>query len=142
MKSTQAGARYCDALTRTGHVHSSDHVFQAALSRAGVVRIRTFSNLFSAAKMLASGMRTKGDRVAIVSNGAAPAMLAFERIEIKGFSTPQFRGEALQAMKRDMEKGSHEYLQGNNPFVLRSPCLLYTSPSPRDLSTSRMPSSA
>ena len=161
MKSTQAGARYCDALTRTGHVHSSDHVFQAALSRAGVVRIRTFSNLFSAAKMLASGMRTKGDRVAIVSNGAAPAMLAFERIEIKGFSTPQFRGEALQAMKRDMEKGSHEYLQGNNPFVLRSParllkhyrdvidslrrsdevdailvlfvpCLLYTSPSPRD----------
>ena len=26
--------------------------------------------------------------------------------------------------------------------VLRSPCLLYTSPSPRDLSTSRMPSSA
>jgi len=30
MKSTQAGARYCDALTRTGHVHSSDHVFQAA----------------------------------------------------------------------------------------------------------------
>ena len=124
MKSTQAGARYCDALTRTGHVHSSDHVFQAALSRAGVVRIRTFSNLFSAAKMLASGMRTKGDRVAIVSNGAAPAMLAFERIEIKGFSTPQFRGEALQAMKRDMEKGSHEYLQGNNPFVLRSPARL------------------
>ena len=26
------------------------------------------------------------------------------------------------------------------PFVI--PCLLYTSPSPRDLSTSRMPSSA
>ena len=27
-------------------------------------------------------------------------------------------------------------------FILRSNCLLYTSPSPRDLSTSRMPSSA
>ena len=26
--------------------------------------------------------------------------------------------------------------------VLKQPCLLYTSPSPRDLSTSRMPSSA
>ena len=32
------------------------------------------------------------------------------------------------------------YLQ-DNP-LLREPCLLYTSPSPRDLSTSRMPSSA
>ena len=27
-------------------------------------------------------------------------------------------------------------------YVLNYPCLLYTSPSPRDLSTSRMPSSA
>ena len=26
--------------------------------------------------------------------------------------------------------------------ILKNPCLLYTSPSPRDLSTSRMPSSA
>ena len=30
----------------------------------------------------------------------------------------------------------------NNLFKLNSVCLLYTSPSPRDLSTSRMPSSA
>ena len=124
MKSTQAGARYCDAMTRNGHVHSSDLVFQAALNRAGVVRVRTFSNLFSAAKMLASDMRTKGNRVAIISNGAAPAMLAFERVELKGFSTPQFREHALKSIKRSMEKGSRDYLQGNNPFVLRSPARL------------------
>ena len=29
-----------------------------------------------------------------------------------------------------------------SPFAGAKPCLLYTSPSPRDLSTSRMPSSA
>jgi len=124
MKSTQAGARYCDSLTRSGHIHSSDQVFQTALNRAGVVRVRTFSNLFSAAKILASGMRTRGNRVAIVSNGAAPAMLAFERIELKGFQTPQFRHETLKAIKLNMEKGSRNYLQGNNPFVLRSPARL------------------
>ena len=28
------------------------------------------------------------------------------------------------------------------PFIAENACLLYTSPSPRDLSTSRMPSSA
>ena len=31
---------------------------------------------------------------------------------------------------------------GGNIFRGSKPCLLYTSPSPRDLSTSRMPSSA
>ena len=34
------------------------------------------------------------------------------------------------------------YVIGSNEGVLYISCLLYTSPSPRDLSTSRMPSSA
>ena len=38
-------------------------------------------------------------------------------------------------------KLSHGYA-GLGNFFIRSACLLYTSPSPRDLSTSRMPSSA
>ena len=33
-------------------------------------------------------------------------------------------------------------LEGFETSAHRTPCLLYTSPSPRDLSTSRMPSSA
>ena len=37
----------------------------------------------------------------------------------------------------------HVLVGRSKPFVSPSvPCLLYTSPSPRDLSTSRMPSSA
>jgi len=34
------------------------------------------------------------------------------------------------------------YVNYNHDFHISAPCLLYTSPSPRDLSTSRMPSSA
>ena len=37
--------------------------------------------------------------------------------------------------------GGSTYDWGKVPFS-KGPCLLYTSPSPRDLSTSRMPSSA
>ena len=36
--------------------------------------------------------------------------------------------------------GGNIYLDNTN--ITKYPCLLYTSPSPRDLSTSRMPSSA
>ena len=35
-----------------------------------------------------------------------------------------------------------EQLYSSNVSTVRQSCLLYTSPSPRDLSTSRMPSSA
>ena len=38
---------------------------------------------------------------------------------------------------------AHYSLKGEEfPLIEYTPCLLYTSPSPRDLSTSRMPSSA
>ena len=44
------------------------------------------------------------------------------------------------------ESGALHYMIGNIEMVTKKPsmggCLLYTSPSPRDLSTSRMPSSA
>ena len=115
MKSTQNSARYCDAITRTGQVFSSDHVLQAALQRAGVVRIRTFSNLFEAAKILTSSARVKGKKLAIISNGAAPAMLACERIETKGFGLPSL-SHSLTKTLGDKFKRSWS---GKNPVVLR-----------------------
>ncbi len=115
MKSTQEAARYCDANTRTGKVYSTEAVFQTAMRRAGVVRVRTFSNLFSAAKILTSGLRLKGKRLAIISNGAAPAMLACERIATKGFALPELPDSILEPLNKSL-KGK---LKGKNPLVLR-----------------------
>ena len=49
----------------------------------------------------------------------------------------------------DLEKGAgtmspHSFLRaiGPEPWAVAYPCLLYTSPSPRDRTRSRMPSSA
>ena len=39
-------------------------------------------------------------------------------------------------------KGGQEWEGANGKLPIFNSCLLYTSPSPRDLSTSRMPSSA
>ena len=115
MKSTRDAARYCDALTRTGQTHSSDSVVQAALNRAGVVRIRTFANLLAAARILASGVRTQGRRLAIVSNGAAPAMMACERIESKDFLLPTLSS----ALKRKLHAQISGQWSHTNPLVLR-----------------------
>jgi len=115
MKSTQDAARYCDVLTRTGQVFSTEHVFQTAMRRAGVVRVRTFANLFSAAKILTSGLRVKGKRMAIISNGAAPAMLACERIASKGYLLP----ELPQAVLDSLKKTAGRRWTGRNPVVLR-----------------------
>ena len=51
-------------------------------------------------------------------------------------------GAAGPAMERLKARGWSEALPGDGRPLMGICCLLYTSPSPRDLSTSRMPSSA
>ena len=64
------------ALTHSAAIVGSDDVFEAALRRAGAVRVRIFTQMFSAAKCLASRYRPVGKRLAIVTNGGGPGVLA------------------------------------------------------------------
>ncbi len=64
------------AQTHSGAIVGADDVFDAALRRAGAVRVRSFVELFSASKCLASRYRPVGKRLAIVTNGGGPGVLA------------------------------------------------------------------
>jgi acetyltransferase len=64
------------ALTHSGAIVGSDDVFDAALQRAGAVRVRTFVQLFSAAKGLSARNLPVGKRLAIITNGGGPGVLA------------------------------------------------------------------
>ena len=70
----------------------SDAIFDAALRRAGVVRVRSMTQLFSAARACSVRYRKSGPRLAIISNGEGPGALAADhafdnRIPLARFST-------------------------------------------------------
>lgn len=67
------------AVSHTGAMIGSDDVFNAALERAGAVRAVTIAQWFTAAQVLARGYRTQGDRLAIITNGGGPAVMAADR---------------------------------------------------------------
>ena len=48
----------------------------------------------------------------------------------------------IRTLPNELSKKQKKYSGSNPPYMHHDACLLYTSPSPRDLSTSRMPSSA
>ncbi|MBV7484325.1 GNAT family N-acetyltransferase [Bordetella sp. BOR01] len=58
----------------------SDAALDAALRRAGAVRVRYFVQLFSAVKVLGYMRRPRGRRVALLSNGSGPPQLALDLI--------------------------------------------------------------
>jgi acetyltransferase len=67
------------AKTHTGALIGSDEVFNAALDRAGAVRVKTFGQLFAAAEMLSARRRAKGGRLGIITNGGGAGVLAADR---------------------------------------------------------------
>ncbi len=67
------------AMSHTGALVGADDVFEAALRRAGVVRGLRVGDLFSAATTLTSGFKVKGERLAIVTNGGGPGVMATDR---------------------------------------------------------------
>ena len=67
------------AVSHTGALVGGDEVFDAAIQRAGAVRVMTVNELFAAAKTLASGTRVEGPRLAILTNGGGPGVMAADR---------------------------------------------------------------
>ncbi|KQP43743.1 bifunctional acetate--CoA ligase family protein/GNAT family N-acetyltransferase [Pseudorhodoferax sp. Leaf274] len=76
LKAGRRPAGNAAAQTHSGAIVGADDVFDAALRRAGAVRVRSFVELFSAAKCLASRYRPVGRRLAVVTNGGGPGVLA------------------------------------------------------------------
>lgn len=67
------------AVSHTGALLGGDDVFDAALQRAGVVRVQTVEQWFAAAQFLTSHRSVRGNRLAIVTNGGGPAVMAVDR---------------------------------------------------------------
>ncbi|MBK9135593.1 MAG: bifunctional acetate--CoA ligase family protein/GNAT family N-acetyltransferase [Betaproteobacteria bacterium] len=88
----EAAQTHCRAIV------GSDEVFDAALRRAGAVRVRSFVELFSAAKCLASRYRPVGPRVAIVTNGGGPGVLAADGVSELGLALGRLSPAVAQAL--------------------------------------------
>ncbi len=65
--------------SHTGALVGSDAVFDALVRRAGVVRVDTILQLFASAKALSSRLHPAGKRLAIVTNGGGPGVMATDR---------------------------------------------------------------
>lgn len=73
-----------DPLLITPGLPNRDRVYDAAFSRAGMVRVHNSEELFDALETLTRMRPVRGDRLAIISNGLGPSMLAVDRLIHQG----------------------------------------------------------
>ncbi|HQY76669.1 MAG TPA: GNAT family N-acetyltransferase, partial [Rhodoferax sp.] len=69
------------AASHTGALAGSDAVYNAAISRAGMLRVNTLNELFLAAEMLTRCRSTASDALTILTNGGGAGVMAADSAE-------------------------------------------------------------
>ena len=86
------------SMSHTGALVGGDDAFSAALARSGVLRVNTITQLFAAALTLSSRYHGAGNRLAIVTNGGGPAVMAADHAADLGLDLAKLSKDTLNAL--------------------------------------------
>ena len=92
-------------LQHTGAQVGEDAVFDAALRRAGVIRLYNMGQLFAAANALFSHFRPRGNRLAIITNGGGPGVMAADRCADLGIPLSEFSEGTTEKLNAALPAG-------------------------------------
>jgi acetyltransferase len=93
---TQAGA--LAAASHTGALAGEDAVYDAALQRAGILRVKTFEELFDCAELLAKQPEPKGPGLAIITNAGGPGVMAADTLSDYGYEPVALSQDTLDKL--------------------------------------------
>lgn len=94
-----------EPMLTTPGLSNRDAVYSAALSRAGVVRVNNVEELFDALESLSRIKPVSGDRLAIVSNGVGPSILAADKLLMSGGHLAQLSEETSAKLSACLPQG-------------------------------------
>ncbi len=88
------------AASHTGALSGADVAVDALLEQTGTLRVESVGEMFDVAQALATQPLPAGRRVAIVTNGGGPAILATDFLIAKGMSLATLSDATTAALKR------------------------------------------
>ena len=97
LKSGRSPAGAKAAASHTGAMAGEDAVYDAAFKRAGIVRVDTIEELFDCAELMAKQPRPCGPRLAILTNGGGPGVMATDTLARYGQEPASLDHQTLQA---------------------------------------------
>ncbi len=88
------------SMSHTGALVGGDDAFSAALARSGVLRVQTLTQVFSAARALSSRYRSCGDRLAIITNGGGPGVMAADHATDLSLKLAELGEDSIAALNK------------------------------------------
>jgi len=94
---TRAGRRA--ASSHTAALASPDHAIDALFRQAGVIRVDTLEQLLDTARVIEHQPLPAGRRLAIISNGGGPGILAADAAENMGLEVPELTAPTQETLR-------------------------------------------
>ncbi|QRM29236.1 acetate--CoA ligase family protein [Microvirga sp. VF16] len=98
LKSGRSTRGAAAASSHTGALLSEDRVVDAFLRQHGILRVDDMHGLVNAADLFLSGKRSRGRRLAVVSNSGASCVMAADLAEAHGLDMPDVKGPTRAAL--------------------------------------------
>jgi acetyltransferase len=89
-------------VSHTGSIVGRDDVFDAVVRRAGVVRVKTAGEMVAAALALTTNVRPAGERLAIITNGGGPGVMAADCATDEGVPLAELSAATTAALQREL----------------------------------------
>ncbi len=86
------------AASHTGAVAGVDAIYDAAFKRAGIVRVKTFEELFDCSELLAKQPQPAGTGLAIITNAGGHGVMAVDMLQDYGQAPAVLSSETLQKL--------------------------------------------
>ena len=93
---SMAGAKA--AASHTGSLTGEDAVYDAAFKRAGIVRVKTFEELFDCAELLAKQPRPSNSGLVIITNAGGPGVMAVDALSDYGVAPIKLSRETIEKL--------------------------------------------
>ncbi|MFO0873371.1 MAG: acetate--CoA ligase family protein [Phycisphaerales bacterium] len=88
------------ASTHTGAMAGEDAVYDAALRKAGIVRVGDIGEIRGAIELLGAPRRPRGDRLAIVTNAGGPGVVATDALMERRGTLATLGAETIEGLSR------------------------------------------
>ncbi len=109
------------AASHTGALAGSDIVADAAIRRAGMLRVDTLEALFDAAETLAHARPLRGERLALLTNGGGAGVLASDALSLGGGTLATLSAQTLAlldaCLPRTWSRGNPVDIIGDAPVA-------------------------
>ncbi len=102
------------AASHTGSLAGSYEIVSSAFKQCGVIEVNTFEELFDVSKALSLAPLPSGPKIAMITNGAGPCVMATDELVKRGMKLAEY----TERTKNQLRETLPSYAQVGNPVDL------------------------